>query len=84
VTHLSKAYGLAGLRGIRARTPGCLRAPTATAVQHNSLAQAAAVAALRDQAFVQRSRRVNDEGMRQLTQGFERLHLEYIPRWAIS
>jgi histidinol-phosphate aminotransferase len=45
----------------------------------NSLAQAGAQAALRDQAFVQRSRRVNDEGMRQLTEGFKRLELDYIP-----
>jgi histidinol-phosphate aminotransferase len=45
----------------------------------NSLAQTAAVAALRDQEFVQRSRRVNDEGMRQLIRGFERLRLATIP-----
>ncbi len=78
----SKAYGLAGLRvGFALAHPEIcdllnrVRQP----FNVNSLAQAAAVAALRDQEFVQRSRRVNDEGMRQLTRGFERLRLDYIP-----
>ena len=78
----SKAYGLAGLRvGFALAHPEIcdllnrVRLP----FNVNSLAQAAAVAALRDQEFVQRSRRVNDEGMRQLTRGFERLKLDYIP-----
>ena len=78
----SKAYGLAGLRvGFGVAHPEIcdllnrVRLP----FNVNSLAQAAAIAALRDQEFVQRSRRVNDEGMRQLIRGFERLHLDYIP-----
>jgi histidinol-phosphate aminotransferase len=78
----SKAYGLAGLRvGFALAHPEIcdllnrVRLP----FNVNSLAQAGAQAALRDQAFVQRSRRVNDEGMRQLTEGFKRLELDYIP-----
>ena len=78
----SKAYGLAGLRvGFALAHPEIcdllnrVRLP----FNVNSLAQAAAVAALRDQEFVQRSRRVNDDGMRQLTRGFKRLNLDYIP-----
>jgi histidinol-phosphate aminotransferase len=78
----SKAYGLAGLRvGFALAHPEIcdllnrVRLP----FNVNSLAQAAAVAALRDQEFVQRSRRVNDEGMRQLTRGFQRLKLDFIP-----
>jgi histidinol-phosphate aminotransferase len=78
----SKAYGLAGLRvGFALAHPEIcdlldrVRLP----FNVNSLAQAAAVAALRDQEFVQRSRRVNEAGMRQLTRGFERLNLDYIP-----
>jgi histidinol-phosphate aminotransferase len=45
----------------------------------NSLAQTAARAALGDQAFVARSRELNDRGMRQLRQGFEQLRLDWIP-----
>ncbi len=78
----SKAYGLAGLRvGFALAHPEIcdllnrVRLP----FNVNSLAQAAAVAALRDQAFVQRSRRVNDDGMDQLTRAFERLKLDSIP-----
>jgi histidinol-phosphate aminotransferase len=45
----------------------------------NSLAMVAAVAALEDQAFVNRSVEVNRQGMAQLTSGFEQLGLDYIP-----
>ena len=78
----SKAYGLAGLRvGFALAHPEIcdLMNRVRQPFNVNSLAQAAAVAALRDQAFVQRSRRVNDDGMRQLTRGFERLKLDSIP-----
>jgi histidinol-phosphate aminotransferase len=78
----SKAYGLAGLRvGFGVAHPEIcdllnrVRLP----FNVNSLAQNAAIAALRDQEFVQRSRRVNDAGMGQLARGFERLRLDYIP-----
>jgi histidinol-phosphate aminotransferase len=78
----SKAYGLAGLRvGFALAHPEVadllnrVRLP----FNVNSLAQVAARAALDDQAFVARSRELNDRGMRQLRQGFEQLRLDWIP-----
>ncbi|MGH8807893.1 MAG: histidinol-phosphate transaminase [Noviherbaspirillum sp.] len=78
---LSKAYGLAGLRvGFGIAQPAItdllnrIRQP----FNVNSLAQAAAVAALNDAAFLQQSAKVNAEGYRQLTQAFEAMSLEYV------
>ena len=48
----------------------------------NSIAQAAAVASLADDDFVERSYALNQAGMAQLTQGFKKLGLEYIPSYA--
>jgi len=45
----------------------------------NSLAQAAAIAALADEGFVARSVEVNRQGMAQLTAAFDRLGLRYLP-----
>jgi histidinol-phosphate aminotransferase len=45
----------------------------------NSLAQAAAIAALRDDDFVQRSARLNADGYRQLTVAFDAMDIEYVP-----
>jgi histidinol-phosphate aminotransferase len=45
----------------------------------NSLAQAAAIAALNDDAFLERSRAMNAAGYRQLTAAFDALGLRYIP-----
>jgi histidinol-phosphate aminotransferase len=45
----------------------------------NALAQAAALAALEDTAYVDESRRLNREGMRQLEAGLARLSLPYVP-----
>lgn len=78
----SKAYGLAALRiGY-----GVSQAPLADLLNRvrqpfntNSLAMAAAVAALGDSAHLNEAVRVNDEGMAQLTSGFETLGLSYIP-----
>lgn len=79
---LSKAYGLAGLRiGFGIAQPALtdllnrIRQP----FNVNSLAQAAAIAALNDQAFLQKSAAVNREGYQQLTQAFEALGLQYVP-----
>ena len=79
---LSKAYGLAGLRvGFGIAQPGItellnrIRQP----FNVNSLAQAAAVAALQDREFLDRSARLNAQGYRQLTGAFDVLGLEYIP-----
>jgi histidinol-phosphate aminotransferase len=79
---LSKAYGLAGLRigFMVAQAPltdliNRLRQP----FNVNSLAQAAAVAALADDAFLARSYELNRQGVAQLQEGFERLGLEFVP-----
>ncbi len=78
----SKAYGLAGLRVgfalARAEVADLLnrvRQP----FNVNSLALKAAAAALDDHDFLAESKRVNDAGMIQLIEGFQRLGLDYIP-----
>lgn len=78
----SKAYGLAGLRvGYALAAPEV--ADLMNRLRHpfnvNSLALAAAEAALGDDAFLRRSKQVNDAGMIQLTEGFARLGLTWIP-----
>ncbi len=78
----SKAYGLAGLRiGFGIAQPDItgllnrIRQP----FNVNSLAQAAAVAALNDDVFLRTSAKLNAEGYIQLTEAFEEMNLEYIP-----
>ncbi|MCS0583915.1 histidinol-phosphate transaminase [Massilia pinisoli] len=78
----SKAYGLAGLRvGFAIAQPAVtdlmnrIRQP----FNVNSLAQAAAIAALNDKAFLQKGFENNRAGYQQLTQAFEELGLEYVP-----
>jgi len=78
----SKAYGLAGLRvGFGIAQPAItdllnrIRQP----FNVNSLAQVAAIAALGDTAFLERSARLNAEGYAQLTQAFDAMGLEYVP-----
>lgn len=78
----SKAYGLAGLRigfGVMHPEVADLLNRVRLPFNVNNLAQAAAQAALADQAFVARSRALNDSGMRQLVEGFNQLGLDYIP-----
>ncbi|NEX60618.1 histidinol-phosphate transaminase [Noviherbaspirillum galbum] len=79
---MSKAYGLAGLRvGFGIAQPGItdllnrIRQP----FNVNSLAQAAAVAALNDKEFLSRSAKLNADGYQQLTRAFEAMGLEYVP-----
>ena len=78
----SKAYGLASLRvGYALGDPqvidmlGRVRQP----FNVNSMAQAAALAALQDTEFVQRTFELNLRGMAQLTTGLRALGLKYIP-----
>ncbi|WP_042884479.1 histidinol-phosphate transaminase [Cupriavidus necator] len=78
----SKAYGLAGLRvGYAVAQPELtdllnrVRQP----FNVNSVAQAAAVAALGDTDFLRRSAELNRSGKAQLTEAFDRLGLEYVP-----
>jgi histidinol-phosphate aminotransferase len=81
----SKAYGLAGLRvGF-----GLMHADVADILNRvrqpfnvNSLAQAAAVASLADDDFVEKSYAANQAGMLQLTQGLDHLNLTYIKSYA--
>lgn len=78
----SKAYGLAGLRVGYAfgnaqvvDMMNRVRQP----FNVNSIAQAAAVAALADEDFVRKTNELNRRGMVQITEGLARLGLEYIP-----
>ncbi len=81
----SKAYGLAGLRvgfGLCHSDIADLMNRVRQPFNVNSVAQAAAIASLDDDEFVARSYALNQAGMLQLTQGFNRLGLEYIPSFA--
>jgi histidinol-phosphate aminotransferase len=80
----SKAYGLAGLRVGYAMAHeqvtdmmNRVRQP----FNVNSVAQAAAVAALRDVSFVKRTFELNQRGMGQIIAGLGKLGLEYIPSY---
>ena len=78
----SKAYGLAALR-----VGYAISSPVIADVLNrgrqpfnvNSLAQAAACAALDDVDYLAASRRLNDAGMHQLEEGFRQLGLDWIP-----
>lgn len=79
---LSKAYGLAGLRigfGIAQPSITDLLNRIRQPFNVNCLAQAAAVAALNDSVFLQKSAQINADGYRQLTQAFDAMNLEYVP-----
>ncbi len=81
----SKAYGLAGLRvgfGLMHTDVADMLNRVRQPFNVNSMAQVAAVASLADEDFVARSYALNQAGMAQLTQGFEKLGLEYIPSQA--
>jgi len=80
----SKAFGLAGLRvGFAIAQPELtdllnrLRQP----FNVNTLAQAAAIAALNDKAFLEKSAALNAQGYRRLTEAFDKLGLEYVPSY---
>jgi histidinol-phosphate aminotransferase len=78
----SKAYGLAGLRvGFMLAHPDVadLMNRVRQPFNVNSVAQAGAIAALHDTAFVDESRRLNDSGMAQVVAGVGRMGLEHIP-----
>lgn len=78
----SKAYGLAGLRvgyGVGQPPLTNLMNRVRASFNVNVLAQAAAIAALQDRAFLDESYRVNRAGYRQLTAAFDAAGIEYIP-----
>jgi histidinol-phosphate aminotransferase len=81
---LSKAYGLAGLRvgfGIAQPEITDLLNRVRQPFNVNSLAQAAAVAALHDTAFLQRSYELNRAGLQRLQSAFDALGLTYVPSY---
>ncbi len=78
----SKAYGLAALRvGYSVSQPAIadllnrVRAP----FNVNSLALASAEAVLDDEGYLTEGRRINQEGMKQVSQGLQQLGLSFIP-----
>lgn len=78
----SKIYGLAGLRmgyGVSSAAIADLFNRVRQPFNVNSLAQAAALAALDDEAHVAHSRALNAAGMQQLLDGFAQLGLKAIP-----
>lgn len=80
----SKAYGLAGLRVGYALAHEQVTDMVNRVRQPfnvNSIAQAAAVAALRDVSFVKKTFELNRRGMTQITEGLTKLGLEYIPSY---
>ncbi len=80
----SKAYGLAGLRigfGMAHAEVADIMNRVRQPFNVNSVAQAAAVAALHDEDFLVRSYALNQAGMLQITQGLTKLGLEFIPSY---
>ena len=80
----SKVYGLAGLRvgyAFAAAGVADLMNRVRQPFNVNSVALAAAPAALDDAGFVRKSFELNRSGMRQLTDGFKRLAIEHIPSY---
>jgi len=81
----SKAYGLAGLRigfGLCHAQIADMMNRVRQPFNVNSIAQAAALASLADDDFVERSYALNQAGMAQLKHGFDQLGLTYIPSFA--
>lgn len=80
----SKVYGLAGLRvgyAFASRDVADLMNRVRQPFNVNSVALAAAAAALDDTDFVRESYELNRAGMKQLTEGLTRLGLEFIPSY---
>lgn len=78
----SKAYGLAGLRigyGIAQTALTDLLNRIRQPFNVNSLAQAAAIAALQDEAFLQKGYALNKAGYAQFTKAFAQMNLPYLP-----
>jgi len=78
----SKAYGLAGLRvgfGLAQPELTDLLNRVRQPFNVNTMAQAAAVAALSDDAFLARSYEVNATGMQRLQSAFDSMGLRYVP-----
>jgi len=78
----SKTYGMAGLRvGYAVAPRECIELLNRVRQPFNvnAMAMAAAVAALEDSAFVERTRKLVHEGLAYFEREFQRLGLEYVP-----
>ena len=78
----SKAYGLASLRvgyGLSTAVVADVLNRVRQPFNVNSLALAAACAALKDVEYLEEGRRINESGMQQLQDGFRQLGLGWIP-----
>ncbi len=78
----SKVYGLAGLRvgfAIAAPQVADLMNRVRQPFNVNNLAAAAAIAALDDKTFLEKSHELNRRGMQQIGAGLEALEIEWIP-----
>jgi histidinol-phosphate aminotransferase len=78
----SKAYGLAGLRvgyGLADAAVADMLNRVRQPFNVNSIAQAAAIAALADTEYVEESARLNRAGLAQLMQGLDALGVAYVP-----
>ena len=78
----SKAYGLAGLRvgyGLMDSAVADMLNRVRQPFNVNSVAQAAALAALGDTAYVEQSARLNLAGLEQLMRGLDALGIGYVP-----
>jgi len=81
----SKAYGLAGLRvgyALAHEQVTDMMNRVRQPFNVNSVAQAAAVAALRDISFVKKTFELNQRGMAQIAEGLGKMGLETIPSFA--
>lgn len=80
----SKAHGLAGLRvgyGVTDQRLADYMNRIRQPFNVNHVAQLAAIESLADDDFLKQSKQTNDEGMQQLTNGFEALNIKYIPSY---
>ncbi len=80
----SKAYGLAGLRigyGVGAPDLIELMNRVRQPFNVNHFAQIAATASLDDKKFIEKSRSINNAGMKQLTDAFKELNIVFIPSY---
>lgn len=81
----SKIYGLAGLRlGYGMGHPDLIAAleKVRQPFNINSVAQAAALAALDDSAHIEKTRRINNRGLKFFAREFRKLKMEYVPSGA--
>ncbi|MEI8138387.1 MAG: histidinol-phosphate transaminase [bacterium] len=81
----SKTYGLAGLRiGYGVASEDCIKLLQRVRQPFNTtaMAQVAAIAALDDDEFVERTRAMTQEGVTYLQAMFSKMKLEYVPTFA--